>query len=69
MLFLKLIFLLIANFFVEIYVVVLGLRGAATLKQRAESNSSLPEGYKFLQRGAIMHLCMPTGKKPETILI
>ncbi|XP_078156108.1 uncharacterized protein LOC144551883 [Carex rostrata] len=38
------------------------LRGAAALKQRAESNSSFPEGYKFLQRGARMHLCMPTGK-------
>ncbi|KAJ4802814.1 auxin canalization protein (DUF828) [Rhynchospora pubera] len=38
------------------------LRGAATLKQRAESNCCLPEGYKALQRGAKMHLCMPTGQ-------
>ncbi|KAJ3689596.1 hypothetical protein LUZ61_018760 [Rhynchospora tenuis] len=41
------------------------LRGAATLKQRAESNCCLPEGYKALQRGARMHLCMPTGKESE----
>lgn len=50
------------------WLVVVGLRGAATLELRAAATRHVPEEQKVLSRGAQLPVKMPKGKKSEIML-